>query len=118
MTTRPPKVLFYVWLTAEKTFKHLKTDEQGFVISEKTCFYAEGGGQVGDNGRITTASGHAAVLDCVSKNGIYIHSVRVIEGVLEENQEAVLEVHSQQRQQVACNHSATSSTQCRLEKRF
>src|SRR5690606_18858950 len=67
-------------------------DESGgvSVFLDRTPFYAESGGQVGDTGTITTPTGRAEVLDTVyALPGLHRHVARIVEGEIEPGQEAV-----------------------------
>jgi alanyl-tRNA synthetase len=99
------KILALADLKAET--KTLKAGEEGFVVFRATPFYAEGGGQVGDQGRITSGQGHGEILDCVKKNDVFLHRVKVTEGRLSFGEEAELAVEVSGRRDTANNHSAT-----------
>jgi len=77
------------------------------VFLDQTPFYAEGGGQVGDTGTISTETGMAAVIDTVSVlPGLTAHRVR-IDGVIEVGQEAMAEIDAERRDAIRRNHTAT-----------
>ncbi|HEX6854678.1 MAG TPA: alanine--tRNA ligase [Streptosporangiaceae bacterium] len=81
--------------------------ERGLAVTDRTPFYAEGGGQVGDTGELTTAGGTAQVLDTQSADGRYVHLVEVTSGELRAGGTAELTVDAARRRGVARNHSAT-----------
>ncbi|AFS78346.1 alanyl-tRNA ligase AlaS [Gottschalkia acidurici 9a] len=86
----------------------LKAGEQGIVLLERTPFYAEGGGQAGDTGTITTNKVKAEVVDTKKgQEGQIIHIVKVIEGTLEVGQKVIAEVDVLKRVDTARNHSVT-----------
>ena len=87
-----------------------KTSDQEadiYVITDKTVFYAESGGQVGDQGIFTGPGCQGKVLDCVKQGKIFLHKVLLEEGALNENKKLKLEVNSQHRNTAAAHHSAT-----------
>ena len=88
--------------------EELSKGEKGYIVTEKTPFYAEMGGQVGDKGIIKTASGEAYVYD-TKKNvgGKTIHYVKVNEGSIKLNEEATLKIDLLRRANIAKNHTAT-----------
>jgi alanyl-tRNA synthetase len=91
-----------------ETRNELKAGESGLVLMNQTPFYAEGGGQVGDHGSLSSASGALVeVFDCSKSNEIYLHHVRVIEGTLKISDSCMLQVTESQRRATAANHSAT-----------
>lgn len=86
----------------------LSCGEQGALIADKTCFYAESGGQVGDTGTISTTEGKAKVLDTQKNaNGAVIHYIEVVEGVIKSQESAGLLVDEDARKATMKNHSAT-----------
>ncbi|MPQ43105.1 alanine--tRNA ligase [Clostridium tarantellae] len=96
-------------LGTNEEFKYnLLKDEEGFIVTETTPFYAEMGGQVGDKGEIITSTGKAIVIDC-KKNvgGKFVHYVKVVEGAINVNSEANLLVDSIRRNNICKNHTAT-----------
>jgi alanyl-tRNA synthetase len=106
-TTEEPAVNVLAMSDGKSEVRELKTDQIGLVVVNKTCFYAEGGGQVGDRGVLRTSGGEAEVLDCSKQNGVFLHHVKVTDGLLHSNDVAQLVVQSQSRRSTANNHSAT-----------
>jgi alanyl-tRNA synthetase len=86
----------------------LTVDEKGYIVTDKTTFYAEMGGQVGDKGTIKTTTGEAYVYE-TKKNvgGKTIHYVKVTEGVIKVKEEATLSVDKRRRKSITKNHTAT-----------
>lgn len=80
----------------------------GIIVTEKTPFYAEMGGQSGDIGIITTSSSKAEVLN-TKKNGdgIYLHEVKVLDGEFKDGDEVTLSVCRKNRMDISRNHSTT-----------
>lgn len=85
----------------------LKEGESGFVIFDKTPFYAEGGGQVGDRGKGSNALATIDIKDCIKIQGCHLHHIVVNKGKLQIGQSLSLQVKASHRQEVANNHSAT-----------
>jgi alanyl-tRNA synthetase len=78
------------------------------VFSERTPFYAESGGQVGDTGTIESETGRARVLETDRPlEGIIRHRVRLEEGTLIEGQEVTLRVDEARRDAIRRSHTAT-----------
>ncbi|HEX4116023.1 MAG TPA: alanine--tRNA ligase [Solirubrobacteraceae bacterium] len=78
------------------------------VFVERTPFYAESGGQVGDTGTIESETGRAQVLATDRPlEGIIRHRVRLEEGTLVEGQEANLRVDETRRDAIRRSHTAT-----------
>jgi len=84
-----------------------KAGEEVQIILNQTPFYAESGGQVGDQGVIKTETGIAKVTDTKKSQGIFIHIATVQEGEISKGSAAVLEVDHARRTSIRANHSAT-----------
>jgi len=82
-------------------------DGKYLLIFDKTPFYAESGGQVGDQGKIYSDSFEAKVLDVQKQKDIFIHTVEFEKGIAEENKTYKLEVDIVKRLDTAKNHTAT-----------
>jgi alanyl-tRNA synthetase len=77
------------------------------IVLNQTPFYAEAGGQVGDQGEIVTETGRARVLDVRKRAELHVHEVEVIEGEVVQGEPARLEVDRARRAAIRANHSAT-----------
>jgi alanyl-tRNA synthetase len=80
--------------------------EEG-VILDRSPFYAEAGGQVGDTGDLLFDGGRARVLDTTYAGPARVHTVRVEEGTLRSGATIHAVVDAERRAQVARHHSAT-----------
>ena len=79
----------------------------GIIISDKTSFYAEAGGEVADTGIIFNNSFRAKVIDVQKQKDIYFHYVEVLSGEITKGQIATFEVDRDRRFDIQRNHSAT-----------
>ena len=77
------------------------------IIVNQTPFYAESGGQVGDQGIIRTDTGMVRVTDTRKAAGVVYHVAEVVEGAVVKGQPAKLELDHGRRQSIRANHSAT-----------
>jgi alanyl-tRNA synthetase len=88
-----------------------ETAQQGETVSifcPETPFYAEAGGQIGDEGEIAGPNGSAKVLDTVTMaDGLVLHECEVTKGSLALDDKVQLNVAEGRRQRIACNHTAT-----------
>jgi alanyl-tRNA synthetase len=83
-------------------------DGQVEIFLDRTPFYAEGGGQVGDTGTIETETGAARVLDTTAAlPGLHRHTAEVTSGGIEAGQEATASIDGPRRQAIRRNHTAT-----------
>jgi alanyl-tRNA synthetase len=82
--------------------------EEGQVVLDRTPFYAESGGQVGDSGFLTAAGGAAEVIDTQAPiRGLTLHVARVREGALRAGDTVRAEVDRARRVAVTRGHDAT-----------
>jgi len=83
-------------------------DSQVEVFLDRTPFYAESGGQVGDTGTIRTDGGVVEVEDCTfALPGLHRHLGRVIEGSLSPHSKAIATIDDERRSAIRRNHTAT-----------
>lgn len=82
--------------------------QKGFAVTAQTPFYGEGGGQAGDCGLISSASGEARVLTARKPApGLIALEVEIFRGELHAEQEVRLAVDEDSRQATARNHTCT-----------
>ncbi len=78
------------------------------IILDRTPFYAESGGQVGDTGVITTESGRARVLDTQTVlPGLIVHRATILEGELFPLQDALAVIDAGRRDATRRHHTGT-----------
>lgn len=82
--------------------------ETGIIVTAKSPFYAEMGGQAGDIGTIVKDGAEAKIIDTKKNgNGIYMHIAEVTKGSFAMGDEVTLNVCKDNRTAIARNHSAT-----------
>jgi len=87
---------------------HLNAGEEGLVVLDKTPFYAESGGQVGDSGQIVVAGAVFEVSDTQKQGGtLFLHKGKLVSGALSTGQTALTTVNATVRKATELNHSAT-----------
>ena len=79
------------------------------LVFDRTPFYAEGGGQLADQGRIELANGAVVVVDDVQSpiTGLVVHKARVVEGEVTVGAAAQLLVDVERRRSISRSHTAT-----------
>ncbi len=84
-------------------------DQEVLILVNQTPFYAESGGQAGDQGTLTTEEGAVVVIrDTLKKVGsLHVHVGCLKNGRLKVGETVKLSVHEHRRRQLAANHSAT-----------
>ncbi len=77
------------------------------IVLNQTPFYAESGGQVGDQGVLTIEGASARITDTKKVADVFIHIAEVTEGTLTKGAGATLVVDPTRRSAIRANHSAT-----------
>ena len=79
------------------------------IVLNRTPFYAEGGGQLADGGRITLSNGAIVEIEDVQSPvpGLSVHRGRVIRGSIEVGDEALAEIDIERRHAISRAHTAT-----------
>jgi alanyl-tRNA synthetase len=79
------------------------------IVLNRTPFYAEGGGQLADGGRITLSNGAIVEIDDVQSPvpGLSVHRGRVISGSIEVGSDALAEIDIERRHAISRAHTAT-----------
>ncbi|TME95101.1 MAG: alanine--tRNA ligase [Chloroflexi bacterium] len=89
------------------------------IVLDRTPFYPEGGGQVGDRGTITTDEGRALVADTqTAAPGVIVMSTKVVDGVLRAGARAHAAVDADLRRDTMRNHTATHLLHATLRRLF
>ncbi|WP_455136749.1 alanine--tRNA ligase [Thermophilibacter sp.] len=86
------------------------------VVLDRTPFYAEMGGQVGDTGTITAPGARLRVTDTRSHDGLYAHVCEVEEGELAEGAEVTAAIDAGRRELIRRNHTATHLLDAALKR--
>lgn len=91
-------------------------NDYGYVIFDRTCFYAESGGQVSDIGAIKNENLKAKVLDVKkAPNGQHLHKVEIIEGTLKVDDFCIMKIMDERRKKIRVNHSMVHIIQKALQ---
>lgn len=91
----------------DEIVESINEGEKGIVILDKTTFYGESGGQVGDTGEIISDKFKLKVTDTKkTKDGLHLHFVEVEEGKLEKAPVKAL-IDVKRRNNIRRNHSVT-----------
>lgn len=85
----------------------LKASEEGFVVLDRTPFYAESGGQAGDIGLLLKDKSAFQVHDTTKAGSAHVHRGTLLQGELSVGDIISCEVDAESRQAIALNHSAT-----------
>lgn len=86
----------------------LQAGQSGMIVLDQTPFYAEMGGQVGDNGSIGNQNAHFVVSECTAPYpGVVAHIGTLEKGELKLGDKINAAIDADRRQKIANNHSAT-----------
>ena len=99
----------------------LEEGQDGEVVLNRTTFYPEGGGQIGDRGTIVTPTGRFSVEDTqrlAAGGGIVLHRGRVTAGEIQVGQHAEARVEPSHRAGVERSHTATHMIHWALRDRL
>ena len=94
-------------VTDGKETNNLKKGEQSILILNQTVFYAESGGQIGDEGLILNNKFKFIVSDTKRKGGIIIHIGSVSEGKISVGENVTCKINEEKRNNCRSYHSAT-----------
>ncbi len=84
------------------------------IVLDRTPFYGEGGGQVGDTGTIYTDGFIARVYDTKKTDGVYIHICTIVNGAVSVGDTVTADIEDARRDAIRRNHSAAHLLQAAL----
>lgn len=92
-------------------------DEIFYFVSQKTPFYGESGGQVGDVGIFYSKKCKGEIIDTIKPSeDLILHKAKLIDGELKKDEEIVLKVDEEFRKATARNHTCTHILHAALRK--
>jgi alanyl-tRNA synthetase len=116
-TSKPTKFLGYethesnatvlAIVSSGKMSKITKEGDKVELILDRTPFYGEAGGQIGDTGHILTKKAKLKVTDAKKLGDIVVHLCEVVKGNIKENNKIKAVVDKDSRLDIARNHTAT-----------
>ncbi|MGO1233798.1 MAG: alanine--tRNA ligase, partial [Marinobacter sp.] len=96
--------------------RNAEAGDECVVVLERTPFYAESGGQVGDTGLLTWSGGRFKVTDTQKEGDNHLHVGTLIEGELLPGLEVDARIDHARRERIKRNHSATHLLHAALRK--
>jgi alanyl-tRNA synthetase len=96
--------------------KSAEAGDEAIIVLERTPFYAESGGQVGDTGLLTWSGGRFQVTDTRKEGNNHLHIGTVVEGELFPGLAVDARIDHERRERTKRNHSATHLLHAALRK--
>ena len=96
--------------------RNAQAGDEAVVVLERTPFYAESGGQVGDTGLLTWSGGRFQVTDTRKEGDNHLHIGTVLEGEIFPGLEVDARIDHARRERIKRNHSATHLLHAALRK--
>lgn len=96
--------------------QHSAVEGKVIVILDKTPFYGEGGGQVGDTGVISTSNASLKVFDTKKHDGIYMHICEVEYGMISVSDCVTASIDVDRRNAIRRNHTCAHLLQAALRR--
>jgi len=104
-------------VTTESSVRSVAEGSEVDVMLDRTPFYGEMGGQVGDSGEISSQKGKVAVTNTIrTPSDVIIHRGKVVKGSISVGDEVKAKVNSARRLDIARNHTATHLLQAALRQ--
>ncbi len=96
----------------------LGAGESGTLVLDKTPFYAQSGGQVGDSGTVKSGDDNAFIVSDTAKNAdsIYLHKGEVSRGVMSVGDSVFASINAERRKAIMRNHTAAHLLQAALRQ--
>ncbi|RME91611.1 MAG: alanine--tRNA ligase [Candidatus Hydrogenedentota bacterium] len=89
-----------------------------FIVMNKTPFYGESGGQLGDTGVMESEYAQVEIYDTQKQGEVIVHIGKVVKGKIQVGEELTLRVDKARREALMKNHSATHLLNAALRKKF
>ena len=107
--------ILYILKHGKKTDKAKQQDDVELIL-DKTCFYAESGGQIGDTGSISTGDCDIQVKETYKISDTFIHKARVSKGVIKIGDNVTAFVDMTRHRRIAKHHSSAHLLQYALRQ--
>ncbi|TRZ48371.1 alanine--tRNA ligase, partial [bacterium] len=103
-------------IKGDSAAKKVSVGDTAKIVLDKTVFYPEGGGQVGDSGEIIKGKNIFEVIDTQKTGKAIVHIGRVKEGAFKNNDSVYVRINLRRRLSIARNHTATHILQSALRE--
>jgi alanyl-tRNA synthetase len=99
-----------------KEADELSCGQEGQIVLDRTSFYAESGGQVGDSGELKSGVNSFLVTDTEKSDNVFLHIGKVQQGILKVGDKVIATFDALRRMKISRNHTATHILQAALRK--
>ena len=96
--------------------ENVNAGDEAIIILDKTPFYGESGGQIGDKGLLTSANAEFTVLDSQKYGKSIGHIGNLVKGSLKVGDLVTAAIDAELRERIRRNHSATHLLQAALQR--
>jgi alanyl-tRNA synthetase len=93
----------------------IQAGQKGELVFDRTPFYAEAGGQIGDTGILTKGGGRARVINTLYRGTTISHQLEMLDGSFEVGETVQASVDIERRRMTMKNHTATHLLQAALQ---
>jgi len=107
--------ILYILKHGKKTDKAKQQDDIELIL-DKTCCYAESGGQIGDTGFVSTKDCDIQVKDTYKISNTFIHKAKISKGVIKVGDNVAASIDIARRRKIAKHHSSAHLLQYALRK--
>ena len=108
MTRSKPTRRLLALFGAERRDRRCRSGRPVEIILDRTPFYGESGGQIGDTGTIRTETGVIDIDDTVKPTpDLFVHRGTVAEGFVSSGEQAIAKIDAHRRRAIRRNHTAT-----------
>lgn len=105
-------------ISDKKLCDNINANKDAAIVLDRTCFYAQSGGQCADNGYLTGNNFRFRVSDVKKINGVFMHFGEVEFGEIKPGDIVTSEIDIQKRRDTACNHTAVHLLQSALRNLY
>lgn len=99
-----------------QTAEYAKAGDMILIVTDKTPFYSESGGQVSDTGILETPESAVNITGVQKSDGRFIHMGTVKSGTIKSNIQAEISIDKKRRRKIECNHSSVHLLQAALRQ--
>lgn len=104
-------------IVGDKECSNANVGENAAVVLNKSCFYAESGGQCADTGLLINNNCKFSVNDVKkTSSGVFVHFGVVESGTLSKNDVVTAQINEEKRKNTACNHTGVHLLQSALRE--